>query len=136
LRRKLSEAWRARSELRRQTPARNHVAALEALLATAGIPPEGEIQLCYALGKEFEDLGRYDEAFGAFFRRAKNDRGIWVTAALADGTLLQCPPFLLVEPFRVTRMIREIEPGDDSENDGRRSLQNENPSPSRQSETV
>jgi tetratricopeptide (TPR) repeat protein len=62
-------AWRNRSELRRQTPERNHVAALTAALA--GRPgAEAEIQLAYALGKELEDLGRHAEAFVAFQRGA------------------------------------------------------------------
>jgi tetratricopeptide (TPR) repeat protein len=68
------EAWRARSELRRQTPARNHVAALETMLATGRLPPEGEIQLGYALGKEYEDLGDHDRAFAGFARGARARR--------------------------------------------------------------
>jgi tetratricopeptide (TPR) repeat protein len=58
-------AWRNRSELRRQTPGRNHLAALQAALA-GGPGAEGEIQLCYALGKELEDLGEFEAAFAAF----------------------------------------------------------------------
>jgi tetratricopeptide (TPR) repeat protein len=67
-------AWAAylgRSEVRRQTPSRNHIASLEAALRTGRAPPDGEIRLCYALGKENEDLERYDAAFAWFDRGAR-----------------------------------------------------------------
>jgi tetratricopeptide (TPR) repeat protein len=67
-------AWAAylgRSEVRRQTPSRNHIASLEAALRTGRPPPDGEIRLCYALGKECEDLERYDQAFAWFDRGAR-----------------------------------------------------------------
>ena len=55
-----------RSTLRRQTPERNHIAALEAAAALAS----EDAPLCYALGKENEDLGRDDVAFDWFARGA------------------------------------------------------------------
>lgn len=64
-------AWRDRSELRRQTPDRNHIADLERVLAGAGPPAAGRVQLLYALGKEQEDLGGYERAFAAFDQGAK-----------------------------------------------------------------
>jgi tetratricopeptide (TPR) repeat protein len=65
------EAYRNRSELRRQTPDRNHVAELARVLEQARPPWQGEVQLCYALGKEYEDLAAYDEAFAHFDRGAR-----------------------------------------------------------------
>jgi hypothetical protein len=49
--------------LRRQTAERNHVARLQALLATDTLDVDAELQLRHALAKECDDLGRYDEAF-------------------------------------------------------------------------
>ncbi len=65
------DAYRNRSELRRQTPERNHVADLTRVLERARPPWQGEVQLCYALGKEHEDLAAYDEAFAHFDRGAR-----------------------------------------------------------------
>ncbi|MBV6418366.1 MAG: Beta-barrel assembly-enhancing protease [Steroidobacteraceae bacterium] len=55
------DAWYNRATLRRQSPARNHVAALEAAIAKAA--PRGDVALGYALAKELEDLGEYERAF-------------------------------------------------------------------------
>src|ERR1700712_4257970 len=65
------EAYRNRSELRRQPPDRNHAAELARVLEQARPPWQGEVQLCYALGKEYEDLAAYDEAFAHFDRGAR-----------------------------------------------------------------
>lgn len=63
------EAWRNRSELRRQTASSNHVAELRRRLASDP-PPAGIVQLGFALGKELEDLGDFAGAFAAFARAA------------------------------------------------------------------
>lgn len=68
------EAYRNRSDLRRQTRAANHVRQLTEVLAKARPPWDGEVQLSYALGKECEDLGDYDQAFAAFHRGARTRR--------------------------------------------------------------
>jgi tetratricopeptide (TPR) repeat protein len=57
------EAWRNRSDLRRQTPAHNHVAALEQAAALAAHDWRASVQLQYALAKEFEDLGQHARSF-------------------------------------------------------------------------
>jgi tetratricopeptide (TPR) repeat protein len=64
------EAYLNRSELRPQSAERNHVAELEARLALGGAGPQGEVQLCYALAKEYEDLGAYAQSFAALNRGA------------------------------------------------------------------
>ena len=53
------EAYRNRSELRTQTRARNHVAELEKLLTRGISDARGEVEIRYALAKEYEDLGEY-----------------------------------------------------------------------------
>jgi tetratricopeptide (TPR) repeat protein len=55
-----------RSELRVQAPDANHVAELRARLGAPGLDAGARAALGYALGKELDDLGRFDEAFGCF----------------------------------------------------------------------
>ncbi len=57
-----------RATLRRWNSADNHVAALRAALGGAG--DEASIALNYALAKELEDLGAWDESFAALARGA------------------------------------------------------------------
>jgi tetratricopeptide (TPR) repeat protein len=69
------EAYRNRSDLRTQTPQRNHVAQLRAVLAQHVPDWRGEVQLRFALAKELEDLGDHADSFrelarGAALRRA------------------------------------------------------------------
>jgi tetratricopeptide (TPR) repeat protein len=52
-----------RADLRTQTSARNHVAALESLLAADGLAAADEVALRFALSKELEDLGEAARAF-------------------------------------------------------------------------
>lgn len=52
-----------RSDMRRQTPDANHVAELEGALRRVGGGGLGTVLLCFALAKEFDDLGDYDRAF-------------------------------------------------------------------------
>lgn len=57
------EAYKLRSELRRQTPANNHVASLERLLDDGIADQRGKVNACYALAKELEDLGESKRSF-------------------------------------------------------------------------
>jgi tetratricopeptide (TPR) repeat protein len=52
-----------RSDLRTQTPARNHVGELRALLHAGVADRAGQIMLRFALAKELEDLGEYAASF-------------------------------------------------------------------------
>ena len=68
------EAYKNRTELRTQTPDSNHAPVLEALLAKGTAAWAGEVDLRYALAKEYEDLGQYEQSFqhlqqGARLRR-------------------------------------------------------------------
>ena len=58
----------SRSQLRRQTPEQNHVEELRAVLAQA-TGDTNRVLLGYALAKELEDLGRFQESF-EFLRTA------------------------------------------------------------------
>jgi tetratricopeptide (TPR) repeat protein len=59
-----------RSELRIQTPEANHVAALHEVLSRSGIDDRARLFLGYALGKELDDLGRFEDAFHWFHEAA------------------------------------------------------------------
>ncbi len=68
------EAHLNRAELRTQSAARNHIAALEAILAERRANWRGEVALRHALAKEYEDLGHHERSFvhlavGASLRR-------------------------------------------------------------------
>lgn len=58
-----AKAHSALSQLRRQTPQRNHLARLRALLPAAPARPDLQLHLHHALAKECEDLGLHAEAF-------------------------------------------------------------------------
>lgn len=70
------EAYKLRSDLRRQTEEDNHVKALQALLADGIDDPRGKAHVCYALAKELEDLERYDSSFDALQEGAALRRGL------------------------------------------------------------
>ena len=57
------EAYKNRADLRTQTRDNNHIATLEALLAKGSTVWAGEVELRYALAKEYEDIGEYARSF-------------------------------------------------------------------------
>ncbi len=57
------EAYRLRSELRKQTEQSNHVDELSAVVEKTKSDARAQAQLCYTLAKELEDLGESDRAF-------------------------------------------------------------------------
>lgn len=65
------EAWYSRSTLRKQTTEDNHVAAIEAVLGKLAPGDAGAAWLCYALAKEYEDLGDYARSFSCLERGAR-----------------------------------------------------------------
>lgn len=67
------EAYKNRADLRTQSPARNHVAELERLLERGITEWRGEVQIRYALAKEYEDLGEHAKSF-EHLRRGANRR--------------------------------------------------------------
>jgi tetratricopeptide (TPR) repeat protein len=63
-----------RSELRVQDATANHIEQLQAQLARAGADYRARVFLGYALGKELDDVGRFDEAFHCFAAAARARR--------------------------------------------------------------
>jgi Tfp pilus assembly protein PilF len=61
---RMCKAHSALSQLRRQTPERNHLERLHSLLATVGDDVDAALYLHHALAKEYEDLGEETRAFG------------------------------------------------------------------------
>lgn len=78
------EAYMNRTNLRRQTPDRNHVPDLKAAIARVGADWQGAMMLHYALGKEREDLGEHDAAFAAYDGGAKLRRAHMQYSIAAD----------------------------------------------------
>jgi cytochrome c-type biogenesis protein CcmH/NrfG len=62
-----------RSELRVQSPESNHIGELQTLLTGQGSEYRARVFLGYALAKELDDVGRFDEAFH-WFAAAANAR--------------------------------------------------------------
>jgi len=68
------EAYKNRSDLRTQSADMNHIQELEALLAKGIADWGGQVQIRYALAKEYEDVGDFENSFlhlrrGAALRR-------------------------------------------------------------------
>jgi Flp pilus assembly protein TadD len=59
-------AYSLRSDLRQQSPARNHIAELEGLVESGTCQPASEVLLRFALGKECDDIGDHARAFRHF----------------------------------------------------------------------
>jgi tetratricopeptide (TPR) repeat protein len=64
------DAWHNRSTLRKQTVKNNHIRKLEKALSTLAPNNAGETPLCYALAKEYEDLGKDERSFSYLKRGA------------------------------------------------------------------
>jgi len=90
------EAYMNRSELRVQQASRNHVRELEALAARGIADWRGEVQIRFALAKEYEDLGEYAKSFehlrrGAKLRREHMQYDIATDAATVDWIMSAYP---------------------------------------------
>jgi tetratricopeptide (TPR) repeat protein len=89
------DAYLNRSELRAQTPERNHTVQLDARLALAR-DWRGKVALRYALAKEHEDLGHYERSFehlacGARVRREHLQYDVDIDVATADWIIATYP---------------------------------------------
>jgi tetratricopeptide (TPR) repeat protein len=67
------DAYYNRATLRTQTREKNHVSAMERVLASAK-SPDVEVRVGYALAKELEDLGEHDRSFRYLTRAAEARR--------------------------------------------------------------
>jgi tetratricopeptide (TPR) repeat protein len=122
------EAYNGRAHLRTQTVERNHIAQLQEVIARTRTPA-GLIQLHYALAKEYEDIGRYDEAFaslkeGADTKRRHMQYGVATDLEIVakiresygppmfDGHIAGCespdPVFILGMPRTGTTLVERI----------------------------
>ena len=80
------DAWHNRSSIRKQSTQSNHIRKLEKALGKLAPNNAGEAPLCYALAKEYEDLGKDKRSFfylkrgaDSYRRRMKYDVQIDVT---------------------------------------------------------
>jgi tetratricopeptide (TPR) repeat protein len=67
------EAYKNRSELRTQSVGANHIGELETLVARGITDWRGDVQIRYALAKEYEDIGEYQKSF-QHLRQGANKR--------------------------------------------------------------
>jgi tetratricopeptide (TPR) repeat protein len=70
------EAYKLRSDLRRQTAADNHIESLREVLATHRGNPRGSVALHYALAKELEDVGQWQASFAQLQQGAQVRRSL------------------------------------------------------------
>lgn len=68
-------AWKNRSDLRRWTPADNHLEAIRSARPSIEHDPDGYILMSAAMAKELEDLGDHTAAFAALREGAEARRG-------------------------------------------------------------
>jgi tetratricopeptide (TPR) repeat protein len=122
------EAYLNRTELRVQTADRNHVTQLEALVRR-GIPDwNGDVQIRFALAKEYEDLGNHDKSFeylqsGAKERRQHLQYDVSVDVSTVDwiieafpvvpakpdaGSSMEAPIFIVGLPRSGTTLVERI----------------------------
>lgn len=69
-------AYLDRAALRKQSRDENHIEDLLARLTAGARVPAGQVQLCYALAKEYEDLGDHATSFEYLKRGADTERSI------------------------------------------------------------
>ena len=67
---KRAEWYLNRTQLRRQTEARNHVVPILSLLRDNSLGWRNRVRLLYTLGKELEDMEHFDAAFESFIAAA------------------------------------------------------------------
>jgi tetratricopeptide (TPR) repeat protein len=122
------EAYMNRSELRVQTAARNHVTQLEALAPQSIADWRAQVQIRFALAKEYEDLGDYGKSFeylrsGAKRRREHMRYDVatdvatvdWIMGVfpggptdIAPGTSEDAPIFIIGLPRSGTTLVERI----------------------------
>jgi tetratricopeptide (TPR) repeat protein len=90
------EAYKNRSDLRTQSRDANHIDELEALIAKGIADGRGDVQIRYALAKEYEDIGEYAKSFyhlqaGAKKRRQQMKYNVAVDVATVDAIIASLP---------------------------------------------
>jgi tetratricopeptide (TPR) repeat protein len=91
--------WLLRSELRVQSPQASHIGELEAALAGAPRDYRARLFLGYALAKELDDVGRFDEAFHWFATAAaERRRHLDYDVAIDEGKLARIARVYPLQP--------------------------------------
>jgi hypothetical protein len=107
---RVAMGWWLLSRLRKQTPASNHVAPLQALLGTPRLPPADVATAARALHKELDDLGEHEGAWHALetMCRARRETLRYdprSTRGLVDRLIAWHPPAASAEaPFGEARI--------------------------------
>lgn len=68
------DAYYNRATLRKQSPDNNHLTEIRTMINRGNLPAMGEVQLCYALAKELEDIGDHEASFQSLKRGADTRR--------------------------------------------------------------
>lgn len=110
------EAYKNRSDLRRQTLERNHIEELERVYLQANLPDAGASQLKFALAKEYEDLSDYEKSFAALSEACRLRRGGIRYSLEQDLQRLQAIESVYSEEF--IRGFREAHGGETSRGEG------------------
>jgi tetratricopeptide (TPR) repeat protein len=82
-------AWSSRVALARQTPERNHRAALEALFNAPARDPDRDLHIGHALAKTCEDLGEPEAALGWLIRAKRAKRAAVAYDPAGDAALFE-----------------------------------------------
>lgn len=61
-----AEVYKHLGELKKYSDPKGDIAAMEKLLSQSGTASQESMNLCFALGKAYEDIGNYDRAFDYF----------------------------------------------------------------------
>jgi tetratricopeptide (TPR) repeat protein len=124
------EAYLNRTELRGQTENRNHIVQLESLLARQIADWRGQVQIRYAIAKEYEDTGAYARSFhhlriGADLQRRHMDYDVrrdvatvdWIISAFSgvqpaaeypSPQAASCPIFIVGLPRSGSTLVERI----------------------------
>jgi tetratricopeptide (TPR) repeat protein len=93
------EAYHARSDIRTQTPERNHVSQLENALRQL-VGQRASLPVAFALAKELEDLGEYSRSFGHLHKACQSYRAslryqVADDVAVLDKLRITCNPAII-----------------------------------------
>jgi tetratricopeptide (TPR) repeat protein len=101
------DAWQNRSTLKQQTTAHNHIGALSELLESGDGNDAREVPLCYALAKEYEDLGEYESSFHFLKRGADRRRRMMAYRVDGDVAMMEQLAQVFDERFSTSKLPAE-----------------------------
>jgi Flp pilus assembly protein TadD len=105
------DAWHNRSTLRKQTADDNHIRELEQALNSLTPDHVGETALCYALAREYEDLGEYELGFAWLKRGADGHRRRLAYDVQTDVAMMQRIAELFDHGYAGTVKAAPLRPG-------------------------